>query len=53
MLSRPAIVINIVVFPIPEGPSRQTVSPSVTIFHEQLLALVLSLTEEEVINHLI
>ena len=31
IFSRPAIVLRIVVLPIPEGPRRQTISPSFSI----------------------
>ena len=38
--SKPAIVLNIVVFPIPEGPRIHNVSPSFSIQNETFLTLV-------------
>ena len=42
-LSSPAIVRSMVVLPIPDGPKRQIISPSFSIFRETLLTLFLSL----------
>ena len=39
IFSSPAIVLKIVVLPIPEGPSKQTTSPSFSIFKVTLLTL--------------
>jgi len=39
IFSNPAIVLKIVVLPIPEGPRRQITSPSFSIFYESLLTL--------------
>src|SRR5210317_1263511 len=39
IFSNPAIVLKIVVLPIPEGPRRQITSPSFSIFNETLLTL--------------
>ena len=44
IFSNPAIVLNIVVFPIPEGPKRHITSPSFSIEKETSLTLVLPLT---------
>ena len=43
IFSKPAIVLKIVVLPIPEGPNKQTISPSFSIFKETLLTLFFSL----------
>ena len=39
IFSKPAIVLKIVVLPIPDGPSKQTTSPSFSIFKDTLLTL--------------
>ena len=39
IFSSPAIVLKIVVLPIPEGPSKHTTSPSFSIFKVTLLTL--------------
>ena len=41
ILSSPAIVLNIVVFPIPEGPRRHITSPSFLIEKDTFFTLVL------------
>ena len=43
IVSSPAIVLKIVVLPIPDGPSRQTISPSFSIVKVTLLTLFFSL----------
>ena len=43
IVSNPAIVLKIVVLPIPDGPSRQTISPSFSIVNVTLLTLFFSL----------
>ena len=43
IFSSPAIVLKIVVLPIPDGPSRQTISPSFSIVKVTLLTLFFSL----------
>ena len=40
IFSSPAIVLKIVVFPIPEGPKRQIISPSFLIEKDTFLTLV-------------
>ena len=40
---RPAIVLNMVVFPIPEGPSNETISPCFSITRFTLFTLFFSL----------
>ena len=40
---RPAIVLRIVVFPTPDGPSKQTISPFFLIVKDTFLTLLLSL----------
>ena len=40
IFSNPAILRSIVVLPIPEGPNKQIISPSFSIFNETLLTLL-------------
>ena len=40
IFSSPAIVLKIVVFPIPDGPRRQIISPSFLIENDTFLTLV-------------
>ena len=43
IFSRPAIDLSIVVLPIPDGPNKQIISPSFSIFKETLFTLFFSL----------
>ena len=46
IFSKPAIVLNIVVFPIPDGPKRQTTSPSFLIEKDTFLTFVFPPTQK-------
>ena len=41
IFSKPAIDLKIVVFPIPEGPNKQTISPLFLIFKDRFFILVI------------